>query len=177
MAKPTFSPEEQAQIEAICQRYPTRQSAVMPVLWLAQEKFGELSPPVLELVAETLGLPLAHVTGVVSFYTMYLPQRKGKWLLELCTCFTCGECGGRELWAYIQTHLELNAEGVTPDGLFWFREAECLGACDTPPVLQIEGRRMVFSLTPEKLEKVLESLRQGVLPPFESVPPRNPEWT
>ncbi|MCX8112638.1 MAG: NAD(P)H-dependent oxidoreductase subunit E [Bacteroidia bacterium] len=170
-----FTAEERARIEAICQKYPTRQSAVMPTLWIAQEKFGELSPPVIRLVAETLGLPSAHVEGVATFYTMYLTQRKGKWLLELCTCFTCGECGGRELWDYIQTTLQLNDEGVTPDGLFWFREAECLGACDTAPVLQIEGRRMVFSVNPEKLEKVLEQLRRGELPAFESVFIRNPE--
>ncbi|MCX7652504.1 MAG: NAD(P)H-dependent oxidoreductase subunit E [Bacteroidia bacterium] len=175
MSSYTFTEEERAQIEAFCCKYPTRQSAVMPTLWLAQEKFGELSPPVIQLVAETLGLPAAHVEGVATFYTMYLTKRKGKWLLELCTCFTCGECGGRELWEQIQTHFQLDDEGVTPDGLFWFREAECLGACDTPPVLQIEGRRMVFSVTFEKLEKVLNQLRRGELPPFESIPIRNPE--
>jgi len=170
-----FSPAEREKIEGFCRKYPTRQSAVMPTLWLAQEKFGELSPPVLRLVAETLGLPQSHVEGVATFYTMYLTKRKGKWLVEICTCFTCGECGGRELMEYAQQSLQLNEEGVSPDGLFWFREAECLGACDTAPVLQIEGRRMVFSVTPEKLEKVLEGLRQGQLPPFESVPIRNQE--
>jgi NADH-quinone oxidoreductase subunit E len=168
-----FTDTELAQIEALCQRYPTRQSAVMPTLWLAQEKFGELSPPVLRLVANTLGLPPSHVEGVATFYTMYLTKRKGRWLLELCTCFTCGESGGREMWDYLVEKLQLNEEGVSPDGEFWLREAECLGACDTPPVLQIEGRRMVFHLTPEKVETVIQSLRKGEIPPFESVPIRN----
>ncbi len=171
--EPQFTEEERAQIEAFCRRYPTRQSAVMPTLWLAQEKFGELSPPVLRLVAQTLGIPVSHVEGVATFYTMYLTKRKGKYLLELCTCFTCGECGGREMWDYLVQKLELNEEGVSPDGTFWLREAECLGACDTPPVLQIEGRRMVFNLTPEKADAVIEMLRRGELPPFESVPVRN----
>lgn len=175
MDTPTFSPEELARIEALCQKYPTRQSAVMPVLWIAQEKFGELSPPVLRLVADTLGLPYAHVEGVATFYTMYLTQRKGRWLIEICTCFTCGECGGRELWEYAGQVLQLNEEGVSPEGLFWLREAECLGACDTAPVLQIEGRRMVFSVTPEKFDQVVAGLRRGELPPFESVPLRNSE--
>ena len=171
--EPQFTEAERAQIEAFCRRYPTRQSAVMPTLWLAQEKFGELSPPVLRLVAQTLGIPVSHVEGVATFYTMYLTQRKGKYLLELCTCFTCGECGGREMWDYLVQKLELNEEGVSPNGTFWLREAECLGACDTPPVLQIEGRRMVFNLTPEKADAVIEILRRGELPPFESVPVRN----
>ncbi|MCX7605958.1 MAG: NAD(P)H-dependent oxidoreductase subunit E [Bacteroidia bacterium] len=175
MDTPTFSPAEKNQIEAFCRKYPTRQSAVMPTLWLAQEKFGELTPPILRLVAETLGLPYAHVEGVATFYTMYLTQRKGKWLIEICTCFTCGECGGRELWDYAEESLSLNQEGVSPDGLFWFREAECLGACDTAPAVQIEGRRMVFSVTPHKLDAILDSLRKGELPPFESVPIRNPD--
>ncbi|MCS7297681.1 MAG: NAD(P)H-dependent oxidoreductase subunit E [Bacteroidia bacterium] len=173
MTEYAFSPTEKAQIEGLCRRYPTRQSAVMPVLWIAQQKFGELSPPVIELVAQTLGLPPAHVEGVVSFYTMYIPKRKGQWLLELCTCFTCGECGGRELWSTIQDRFQLDEEGVSPDGFLWFREAECLGGCDAAPVLQIEGHRMVFHLTLEKLETVIESLRQGELPPFESIPPRH----
>jgi NADH-quinone oxidoreductase subunit E len=171
--EPQFSEAELARIEDMCRRYPTRQSAVMPVLWLAQEKFGALSPPVLRLVAETLGIPTSHVEGVATFYTMYLTERKGKYLLELCTCFTCGECGGREMWDYLMQKLQLNDEGVSPDGLFWLREAECLGACDTPPVLQIEGRRMVFNLTPEKADQVIDMLRRGELPPFESVPVRN----
>lgn len=147
----------------------------MPVLWLAQEKFGELSAPVLALVAETLGLPLSHVEGVATFYTMYLTKRKGRWLVEICTCFTCGECGGRELWDYARQKLQLDEDGVSLDRVFWLREAECLGACDTAPVIQIEGRRMVFSVTPEKLDSVLEGLRAGHLPPFESVPIRNPD--
>lgn len=171
--EPQFSEAELARIEDMCRRYPTRQSAVMPVLWLAQEKFGALSPPVLRLVAETLGIPTSHVEGVATFYTMYLTERKGKYLLELCTCFTCGECGGREMWDYLMQKLQLNDEGVSPDRLFWLREAECLGACDTPPVLQIEGRRMVFNLTPEKADQVIDMLRRGELPPFESVPVRN----
>ncbi|MCS7188583.1 MAG: NAD(P)H-dependent oxidoreductase subunit E [Bacteroidia bacterium] len=175
MQEPRFSPEEISQIEAFCQRYPTRQSALMPTLWLAQEKFGELTPPILRLVADTLNLPYAHVEGVATFYTMYLTKRKGKWLIEICTCFTCGECGGRELWEYAQQTFSLDEEGTTPDKLFWFREAECLGACDTPPVVQIEGRRMVFSVTPEKLNLILSQLREGQLPSFESVPIRNPE--
>jgi len=175
MEAPQFSEQERARIEAFCRKYPTRQSAVMPVLWLAQEKFGELSPPVLALVAETLGLPIAQVEGVATFYTMYLTRRKGRWLLEICTCFTCGECGGRELWDYAQQKLQLNEEGVSPDGVFWLREAECLGACDTPPVVQIEGRRMAFSVTPEKFDRIVEGLRAGQLPPFESVPIRNPD--
>ncbi|MCS6789456.1 MAG: NAD(P)H-dependent oxidoreductase subunit E [Bacteroidia bacterium] len=174
MQSVAFTEEEKARIEAICQRYPTRQSAVMPVLWMAQEKFGSLSAPVLRLVADTLGLPPAHVEGVATFYTMYLTERKAKWLVEICTCFTCGECGGRELWDYAHKKLGLNEEGVSSDGVFWFREAECLGACDTPPVVQIEGRRMVFSVTPEKLDQVLEGLRKAELPSFESVPPRTP---
>jgi NADH-quinone oxidoreductase subunit E len=59
---------------------------------------------------------------------MYLTEQKGKYLLELCTCFTCGECGGREMWDYLMHKLQLNDEGFSPDGPFWLREAECLGA-------------------------------------------------
>ncbi len=166
-----FTEEELKTIEAIKKRYPTARSAVMPVLWMAQEKFGYLPQKAIKLVADTLGLPYAEVYGVATFYTMYLKEYKAPNLVEICTCFTCGECGGRELYKAIKEHYQCDEEGVSQDKQVWFRETECLGACDTAPVALLNNKRIVHRLNVEKLVRYIEEyLKQGKLPPYESVP-------
>lgn len=165
-----------AELEAIQQhvvKYPEKQSAVMPALWIAQEKFGTLSTGAIELVARTLGLSTAHVYGVASFYTMYLKRpvpAQPFHLVEVCTCFTCGECGGREVYEHAKRTLNLDAEGFSADKRFWVREAECLGACDTPAAVQVDNRRISFNVDAAKFDALVEGLRQDQQPGFESVP-------
>lgn len=169
----TFTAEEKAAIEGHVAKYPEKTSAVMPALWIAQEKFGVLSTGAIQLVADTLGLSFAHVYGVATFYTMYLKEgvpAERFHLVEVCTCFTCGECGGRELYKHAKEVLQVNEHGRSPDGKFYLREAECLGGCDTPVVLQINNRQMLYNADNAKFEQVVGQLREGQAPAFESVP-------
>ena len=167
-----FTAAELEQIQRHVAKYPEKQSAVMPALWIAQEKFGVLSTGAIELVARTLGLSNAHVYGVASFYTMYLkrpvPQTPFH-LVEVCTCFTCGECGGREVYEHAKKTLNLDAEGFSADKRFWVREAECLGACDTPTAVQVDNRRICFHTDTTKFDQLIAQLRQDQQPGFESV--------
>ena len=165
----TFTADELETIQKHVAKYPQRQSAVMPVLWIAQEKFGWLSPEAMQLVADTLQLPYAHVYGVATFYSQYLKENRAKHLLEICTCYTCGECGGSQLMNYIKEKLRCDEKGVSEDKLVWVREAECLGACDSAPVAQVNNRRTVFNLTPEKIDNLLADLKKNKLPEFESI--------
>jgi NADH-quinone oxidoreductase subunit E len=164
-----FSAEELEEVRMHISKYPDPKSAVMPVLWMAQNKFGWLSDQAMQLVAETLNLSFAHVYGVASFYTMYFKKPMGKYLLEVCTCFSCGECNGREMFAYLKETLQTDENGVSSDALFWVREAECLGACDTAPVLQFNNGHYVHSLTPEKLDKLIKDVSDGKLPEYEQI--------
>lgn len=166
----TFTEAEKAEIQRHIEKYPDRRSAVMPALWIAQEKFGWLSNDAIRLVAETIDIPYAHVYGVASFYTMYFKEEVPPHLLEVCTCFTCGEIGGEEMLAYAREYLEADEKGRSKDGLFWTRSAECLGACDTGPVCQITNRRYVHRLTKEKVREVIEALRAGKEIPYEPIP-------
>jgi NADH:ubiquinone oxidoreductase subunit E len=168
-----FTPAEIAEIQRHVAKYPDKLSAVMPALWLAQEKFGVLSTGAIQLVADTLGISFAHTYGVATFYTMYLKRGvpgQPFHLMEVCTCFTCGECGGREVMEHAKKSLSLDAEGMSADGRFWVREAECLGACDTPVPVQIDNRRIAFHVDEAKFDRLVADLRQDVQPPFESVP-------
>jgi NADH-quinone oxidoreductase subunit E len=166
----TFSPEEAAEIQRHVAKYPERQSAIMPALWVAQEKWGWLPQKAMQLISETLDVPYAQVYGVATFYTMYLKENNAKHLIEVCTCFTCGVCNGKEvLDAIMQLH-NCDENGISADGQFYFREAECLGACDSAPVAQINNRRLMFDVTEQSLETLLGQLSRGEEIPFKSVP-------
>lgn len=166
-----FTAEEKAEIQRHVAKYPDPKSAVMPALWIAQEKFGWLSNEAMELVAAELNLSPAHVHGVASFYTMYFKKKVPKYLFDICTCFTCGECGGKDMIKHAKEYLNVDENGFSEDGMFWVRPAECLAACDTAPVMQVANRRVIHSLDPKKIESLIETLRSGgEVPAYEPVP-------
>ena len=165
-----FTEEELIEIRGHQGKYPSMRSAVMPVLWMAQNKYGWLSKEALQLVADTLGLSFAHVYGVASFYTMYFKQPVPKYVLDVCTCFACGELGGDEVLKFGKEYAECDEKGYSKDGLLFFRAAECLGACDTGPVAQLTNRHYVHNLTKESMKEMIDNLRSGRQPGFVSIP-------
>jgi NADH-quinone oxidoreductase subunit E len=164
-----WTDEERARIDGWVQGYPTADGAVMRVLWLAQEKFGWLPAEVIRFVAETLDLPEPKVYGVATFYTQYYKEPMGKYVLDVCTCFSCQVCGGYDILHYLEEQLGIEKGGTTPDGLFSIQEVECLGACGSAPMLQVTNGPYVHNLTPQKCDRLLADLREGRMPPFISV--------
>ena len=164
-----WTADEKAQIETFRAQYPTNDGAVMKVLWLAQQKFGWLPPEVMRLVATTLEIPYAKVYGVATFYTMYFKEKKGQFVLDVCTCFSCQVCGGYDILHYLEESLGVKAGMTTEDGLFTIQEAECLGACGSAPMLQVTNGPYVHNLTTEKVDAMITALRAGETLPFESV--------
>lgn len=164
-----WTDEEKAEIERFREEYPTNDGAVMKGLWLAQRKFGWLPPEVIRFVAETLDMPYAKVYGVSTFYTQYYKEKKGEFVLDVCTCFTCQVCGGYDILHYLEENLGVKAGETTPDGLFTIQEAECLGACGSAPMMQVTNDHYVHNLTREKVDTTLEALKEGKELPFESV--------
>ena len=138
--RPRFSEAALAEYRDIVPRYPTRRAALMPALWLAQREFGWLSLPVLEYLAELMELPLAWVTSVASFYTMYWKEPKGRWHLQLCRNLPCQLRGAGEIQRAIEQRLGIRDGERTPDGRFSFEEVECLASCGTAPVLQVNNQ-------------------------------------
>jgi len=165
-----FTEAEKQAIQKHVDKYPDRRSAVMPALWIAQEKFGWLSLDVMRLVANTIDVPYAHVYGVASFYTMYFKDDVPPNLIEICTCFSCGEVGGPEMYEFLREYLEVDEKGRSSDGKFWVREAECLGACDTAPMCQVNNRRYLHHLDEEKVKAMVEKLRKDEELPYERIP-------
>ena len=164
-----FTEEDLQEIETIKAKFPTVMAATLPTLWLAQRRFGHVEAPVQLLVAETLGLPPAHVHGVSTFYTQYYKERKGKYVLDVCTTTSCQLCGGYDMLHYLEEKLGIKEGETTEDGMFTLQSVECLGACGYAPMMQITNDVYVNNLTEEKLDAVIESLRNGTVPEFESV--------
>lgn len=158
-----FSEKTEAQFQELLTRYPEdqRQAALLPTLWLAQEEWGWLSPEVMRYVAERIGVTPAHVLGVATFYTMFLTQKPGEHLLEVCTSVSCCMTGGRETLRSLCDKLGIEPGQTTPDGKFTVRAAECLGSCDTSPMMQVDNDVYVENLTPEKLDALIGELKES----------------
>lgn len=169
MAELSFTEEELQEIEKIKAKFPTAKAATLQVLWVAQRKFGHVESDVQNLVAETLDLPKAHVHGVASFYTQYYKEEKGKFVLDVCTCLSCQLCGGYDILHHLEEKLGIEAGETTDDGMFSIQEVECLGACGYAPMLQVTNGVYVNNLTKEKVDDLIENLKNGNMPKFESM--------
>lgn len=156
-----FSEKTEAQFRELVARYPEdqRQAALLPTLWLAQEEWGWLSPEVMRYVAERIGVTPAHVLGVATFYTMFLTEKPGEHLLEVCTSVSCCMTGGRETLRSLCDKLGIEPGETTPDGKFTVRAAECLGSCDTSPMMQVDNDVYVENLTEAKLDELITELK------------------
>lgn len=164
-----FTDAEKKLIARFKTQYPTPQGAVMKALWLAQEKFGYLPPEVIRLTADELGIPYALAYGVSTFYTQYYKEKKGKYVLDVCTCFSCQMCGGYDMLHYLEEKLGIHEGETTDDGMFTIQGVECLGACGSAPMLQVTNGPYVHNLSQEKLDELIDQLRDDEMPPFVSI--------
>ena len=152
-----FSDNAKRRIAETCARYPTMQAALLPVLHIAQEEFGDVRDEVAQLVAETLGLPYAHVHGVVTFYTMYHRHKTGKNVLLVCTNVSCMLRGAYDVLGHIEKRLGVKPGQTTADGKFTLHEEECLAACANAPMM-ICGERYFLDLDASKVDRILDEL-------------------
>jgi NADH-quinone oxidoreductase subunit E len=144
-------------------KYPPerKQSAVMSALIIAQDEKGWLSAEVMDYVAQYLGMPPVAVYEVASFYTMYNLQKTGRYKLTLCTNLPCGLQGALDAADHLQEKLGIGFGETTLDGKFTLKEGECMGACAMAPVLLVNNKRMHDYMSNEKLDQLVEGLRNA----------------
>jgi NADH-quinone oxidoreductase subunit E len=159
IAEVVFDERMEGEIDAICRRYPDTHtgSALLPVLWLCQERWGWISPGVMRAVAARLGLAPAFVEGVTTFYTMYQRRPPGRYLLQVCTTLSCQLCGTTSLVEHLKKKLGIGFGETTGDGNFTLVDVQCLGACGEAPVLQINNDYYT-DLTVDRLDAILDGL-------------------
>lgn len=156
---PQFNEDEMKQVNYHISKYPKPMAAVMPLLWMIQEKYGWISLDAMKYIGEILKLPYDHVLGVATFYTMYFKKPVGRNHLQVCTNVSCMLRGGYEIFNHISGKLGIANKEVTPDGVFSIEEVECLGSCATAPMLQLNNEEFYENLTVEKVDQLLDSLK------------------
>ena len=161
-----FTPANQAWAEAQLTKYPEgrQASAVIPLLWRAQEQEGWLSKPAIETIADMLGMAYIRVLEVATFYFMFQLKPVGTLAhVQICGTTSCMICGAEDLIKVCQDKIADKAHALSADGKFSWEEVECLGACTNAPMVQI-GKDFYEDLTPEKLTEILEALAKGDVP-------------
>jgi NADH-quinone oxidoreductase subunit E len=123
-------------IDAAFAKYPDKRSAVMPILYIAQEEYGWVSPEGIQDVAEICEMDPTQVKSIAGFYTMYSEKPKGKFWLQVCTDLPCALRGADQFYAELKEYLGVEEAGTTDDGVFTVEHVMCLAACDKAPMLQ-----------------------------------------
>jgi NADH-quinone oxidoreductase subunit E len=150
------------QAQEILARYPPdrSRSAVMPLLRLAQERDGWVTPEAITEIGSILGLSSAEVLAVASFYSMYHLKPKGRHVISVCHNLACNLMGAERVIEHLEDTLGVGSEGeTTVDGAFTLERAECLAACDSAPCLQVDYDALHAKITPESVEALVEELR------------------
>jgi NADH-quinone oxidoreductase E subunit len=158
---PLFNEEEIKMVEYHKSKYPAQMAAVMPLLWMIQEKYGWISIDAMRYIGDLLQLPHDHVLGVATFYSMYFKKPVGKYHLQICTNVSCMLCGGYDIFNHVSKKLGIKNKEITSDGIFSIEEVECLGSCATAPMLQINNKEFHEKLTLEEVDTLLENLRNS----------------
>lgn len=161
-----FTPANQAWAEAQITKYPEgrQASAIIPLLWRAQEQTGWLTRPAIEHVSEMLGLAYIRGLEVASFYFMFQLQPTGSIAhIQVCGTTSCMICGAEDLMAVCKDKIAAKPHEISADGKFSWEEVECLGSCTNAPMAQI-GKDYYEDLTAARFGEIIDALANGKVP-------------
>lgn len=130
-----------AEVQKILGKYPSDQkrSAVMPLLYLAQNKLGYLTKESMEDVGEITGMQVTEVASIVGYYTLFHDRPGGRYRLQVCTDLSCAMRGAEGFLQKMCTNLGIRLGETTADGLITIEEVTCLAGCDHAPMYQVQG--------------------------------------
>ncbi|MCB0220386.1 MAG: NADH-quinone oxidoreductase subunit NuoE [Chrysiogenetes bacterium] len=155
-----FSEETLAVMKTAVAEYPDRASATLPVLQAIQKEKGWVSPEAMEYAAELVGVSIARIREVATFYTMFHLKPVGKYHFQVCTNISCCLRGGEAIYAHCQKRLGIKGgKEVTEDGLFSLEHVECLAACEKAPAMLL-GENYVMELDEEKIDELIAKCRE-----------------
>ena len=147
------------EIDDILSRYPVKRSALLPLLYLAQREEGYITETAMQEIARILKLTPPQVYETATFYTMLNLKPVGKFHLQVCKSLMCALVGSDTVIGWIGGKLGIKPGETTPDKLFTLSSVECLAACGTGPMMQVNDD-YYERLTEEKLDRILADLRQ-----------------
>lgn len=156
-----FTASTLEKIQAIISHYPDGQqkSALIPVLHIAQEELGgSLNVDIMDYVAGLLDITPIEVYEVATFYSQFYIDPVGKYVIEICQTGPCAICGGEDMIQYLEEKLQIKVGETTEDKLFSLKAVECLGACGSAPVMQVNTEFHEF-LNLQKIDEIIAKLR------------------
>jgi NADH-quinone oxidoreductase subunit E len=156
----SLSDKTREDMRAIIARYPESRSALLPMLHLCQAEEGYVSPEGVAMCAEELGLTVAEVGAVATFYTMYKRRPVGDYHVGVCTNTLCAVMGGDAIFAALKDHLGVGNDETTPDGKVTLEHIECNAACDYAPVMTVNWE-FFDNQTPSSAKDLVDKLRSG----------------
>ncbi|MBI4432570.1 MAG: NAD(P)H-dependent oxidoreductase subunit E [Candidatus Omnitrophica bacterium] len=149
-----------AEAERILSKYDQKKAATLPLLHLAQDKVGYVTPEVEAWVSKWTEIPVVHVREVVMFYSMYHKKPAGRHHIRFCTTTTCALLGGDKILNHLKKKIGIDNGGVSADGKFSLEEAECLCACEMAPMMQV-GDEYHGDLTEKKVDEIIDVISRS----------------
>jgi len=148
---------KQDEIAKLIAKYPSRRSALLPVLWMIQEEVGWVPQDAMKEAAEIIGCTAAEVYEVVSFYTMFHQHPVGRHHIAFCQTLACAICGAHEAIEYLRGKCNIpRGKNISADGRFSIENVECIGACSEAPAMLV-GEKLHGNLTPSSIDQILAS--------------------
>ena len=126
------------EIDSIIDLYKDKEGSLIKVLHLAQEIYGYLPLDLQRYIADAMGMPLSEVSGVVTFYSFFSTQPRGRHTIRVCLGTACYVRGGKKIVEALQEKLGVGIGDTTEDGKFTFEVARCIGACGLAPAMMID---------------------------------------
>jgi len=151
-----------ADIEKILAKYPPnrKRSAVMPLLYVAQEEYGYCSDEAIKDVAEIIGCDPTEVKSIVGFYTMYYEHPVGKYVIDVCDDLPCALRGADKFVTHCEKRLGVRVGHTTPDGKFTLNTVMCIAACDRAPVAQV-NKEFRYDLSEASFDTLVDDLSKA----------------
>ena len=150
-----FSKAAKAECDKIIGKYPEKRAAMLPVLYLAEKEFGHISPEVEKYVGKLLDVPPVKVHEVMTFYTLIAAKPRGKYHFQVCRGLSCDLKGCVKIIDYLSEKLKINPDETSEDLMYTLTPVECLAACETAPMMQLnEDYR--GNLTKEKIDDIVK---------------------
>ncbi|MFL0248168.1 NADH-quinone oxidoreductase subunit NuoE [Candidatus Clostridium stratigraminis] len=154
MCKNVLNEEKFTDLEEFIKSLSNKKGAVIEVLHKAQHIFGYLPEEVQIFVAEKLNIPASQVFGVVSFYSYFTTEPRGKFVVNICMGTACFVRGSGNVLAEFENKLNIKSGQTTPDGKFTIGSLRCVGACGLAPVVMVNDK-VYGNVKPEDVDKIL----------------------
>ena len=154
-----IKPEVVKGVEEICDSFANEPSPLMMILSAIQKKYGYIPLEIQQIVSKKTGIPVAEIYGVVTFYSFFSLEPKGKYVIGICLGTACYVKNSQQVLDKFSAALGgIEAGQTTPDGLFTIEAVRCIGACALAPAMSINGK--VYSkVTPDQVGKIIDEYR------------------